>query len=95
MWDGSDEIWSPWRTKIRVEELLRKIRNLERTDLGNDKKRRQELKSLKTDLEVIQKGCTHEWKVVQLFTHYRRYCTICDIEDRTYNYWDTMRKKSR
>lgn len=75
-----------WGTRVKVDELLVKIRDLSRKLPCISFEEDANLKKYTNELEDIRKKCSHSWYTVKMFYTYRRYCRDCEKEDKDYKW---------
>lgn len=72
----------------RTLELLEKIKEVSSRTAHVNSDQDPELSALYKELQKLQEECLHTWEVIPMFHFHRRYCKICDKEDKLYRHQD-------
>lgn len=69
----------------RAHQLIRKIKELKAKGMISQQESTH-LRLYENELEAIRAKCHHVWQVILMFTGHRRFCRVCDHEDRSYRH---------
>ena len=73
--------------KWEVDEVLKRINELERMRRLLNSDESIELGALRQRLEKLRSDCSHDFKVETLFHAAKMICQTCYLEDKTYNHF--------
>lgn len=85
--EEENSISSGYGIKNDVHKIKQELQLLRRKKNPLTKQNVQKTEELNKKLEEMQRKCFHVWEIVELFTHIRQFCAICDKENVDYRHY--------